>query len=88
MAVTLSDEAATDRSSSTASTSEKDNSTNETEDSSDSDNNMRSMSSYPDRERIWLELLADRPEDTEGKSMVEWLEKAVAVSEPSTEEAS
>ena len=86
VAVTLSREAAADRFSST-STSEKDNSTNEGEDSSDSDNNMRDMSEYPDRDRLWLELLAERPEDTEGKSMVDWLEKVVAASEPSSEEA-
>ncbi|KAL3922332.1 MAG: hypothetical protein SGILL_002265, partial [Bacillariaceae sp.] len=77
--------AAADRSSS-ASTSEKDNSANEGEDSSDFENNTRDMSEYPDRERTWLELLAERPEDTEGKSMVEWLEKVVAASEPSSEE--
>ncbi|KAL3923772.1 MAG: hypothetical protein SGILL_001454, partial [Bacillariaceae sp.] len=82
LSVAFSDEMAADRSSSTA-TSEKDNSTSNEgeEDTSDSDTNVRGMTEHPDRNRIWMELLVERPLDTEGESMIEWLEKVVSASE-------
>jgi hypothetical protein len=54
--------------------------TNEGEDSSDSEN-LKETSENSDRDRIWLELLAERPDNREGKEMVQWLEKVVSVSE-------
>lgn len=56
----------------------------EGDDSSDSENNKMSMNTdMPDREQQWAQLLVERPSDTEGKEMMEWLEKVVAImSEP------
>jgi len=65
---------------SSSSTSEKVNSIEEEGDSSDYDKPPVSTETL-DREQAWLRLLADRPQATEGKRMVEWLEKVVAISE-------
>jgi hypothetical protein len=62
--VAHSDETTADQSSSASTTSEKDNSTNEGGNSSGFDNELMDMSKYPHQERIWLELLVERPEET------------------------
>jgi hypothetical protein len=66
-----------------SSTSEKDNSMEEG-DSSDSDKPPVSTETL-DQEQAWLRLLSFTA--TEGKRMVEWLEKVVAISEPSSGKA-